>query len=1028
MAPLLYLAFLVSGLAGLIYETIWSRYLGLLLGHSAYAQVIVLVVFLGGMAGGAALVGRRSERRRRPWLDYVIVELIIGLFGLAFHGIYTAASSVAYDTIFPSLSAGWALLIAKWLIAAVLILPQSILLGMTFPLMSAEVLRRFPATPGRVLAMLYFTNGLGGAFGVLFSGFWLVAHAGLAGSLAVAGTLNIAVAVIVAAAAGLPRFAPAADAAAPVGTSGPAPRGHEPARAPLTASSTPAPGFRSGTVTLPLPRLRIVLLAVSAGTAIASFIYEIAWIRMLALVLGGATHAFELMLSAFILGLALGAFWVRTRIDRFEDPLRALGIVQWTMGALALATLPVYLASFQWTASLLGALNMTPEGYAVFTIARYAIALLVMLPATFCAGITLPLITRTLLRGGVGEAAVGTVYAANTLGSVVGVALAALLLMPLIGLKALLITGAALDMALGIWLLGLSPWRVGARKQVLAVAAACTLLLVAGIAWKARFDRTLLSSGVFRARTLNENSGLRILHYRDGRTATVSASIEHDATVLIATNGKVDASLPTEWLEPPVAGTSPMPLTSDVATQVLLPMLTLAHAPNARTAAVIGHGSGMSSHFLLGSPHLEQVTTIEIEPEMIEGSKIFHPANRRVFEDARSRFALEDARAFFAAGDTRYDLILSEPSNPWVSGVSSLFTKEFYTQVDRHLSSNGVFGQWIHLYEIDDALILGILAALHERFPSYALYFTAPNDMLIVASRQDVLPTPDWSVLRFPGIAADLERVVPITAQTLDVLRAGGRATFGPLLDRGIAANSDFEPLLDLGAERGRFLARTADGFAALNTPRFNMIAALERRRIPLATESWTATPEIDVARAATLSARLRAAGAGTLRDGERDAEIAGALYRKRTLEALMARGEAPADWALWFRTVTAVEQELHGPAAGYADEKFYAALFAYLTRAKAPDIAVASAQLMHALAAWDFPAASRATDRVMADPSFGTGWVPPDMLREGGVVSKLMTGDIAGARRLFDRLTAAGETELRVRILGAYLLAAERD
>src|SRR5690349_8061585 len=184
MAPILYLAFLVSGIAGLIYETIWSRYLGLLLGHSAYAQVIVLVVFLGGMAGGAALVGRRSETRRRPWLDYAVVELIIGLFGLAFHTIYTAASAVAYDSIFPTLSGGLTLLLVKWIIAAVLILPQSVLLGMTFPLMSAEVLRRFPATPGRVLALLYFTNGLGGAFGVLLSGFWLVGRAGLAGSLA----------------------------------------------------------------------------------------------------------------------------------------------------------------------------------------------------------------------------------------------------------------------------------------------------------------------------------------------------------------------------------------------------------------------------------------------------------------------------------------------------------------------------------------------------------------------------------------------------------------------------------------------------------------------------------------------------------------------------------------------------------------------------------------------------------------------------------------------------------------------------
>src|SRR5687768_1144590 len=151
MTAALYLAFFLSGAAGLIYETSWARYLGLLLGHSAYAQTIVLVVFLGGMAGGALAAARYSERIRRPWLAYVVAEAIIGLLGLAFHAIYTAASEVAYGSIFPALEGGTALLIAKWTLAILLILPQSVLLGTTFPLMSAEVLRRVPESPGRAL-------------------------------------------------------------------------------------------------------------------------------------------------------------------------------------------------------------------------------------------------------------------------------------------------------------------------------------------------------------------------------------------------------------------------------------------------------------------------------------------------------------------------------------------------------------------------------------------------------------------------------------------------------------------------------------------------------------------------------------------------------------------------------------------------------------------------------------------------------------------------------------------------------------
>jgi hypothetical protein len=139
-----------------------------------------------------------------------------------------------------------------------------------------------------------------------------------------------------------------------------------------------------------------------------------------------------------------------------------------------------------------------------------------------------------------------------------------------------------------------------------------------------------------------------------------------------------------------------------------------------------------------------------------------------------------------------------------------------------------------------------------------------------------------------------------------------------------------------------------------------------------------------------------------------------------------MAGSAAPADWELWFRNVITVERELHGAAAGFADERFYDALTRYLVRTRAPDVAQATARLMHALAAWNFPEASRAADRLLADPTLGTGWVPPDMLRDGAVVAKVLTGDVPGARVVYDRLTFAGDTELRSRLLSAYLRAAE--
>lgn len=197
-------AFVLSGAAGLIYESIWSRYLGLFVGHSAYAQTIVLVIFLGGMSAGAAWTARYSARLKAPLLWYARAEAATGILGFAFHAVFGVATAFCYDTLFPALPGGIALTVAKWSIAALLILPQSVLLGTTFPLMSAGYLRTVSpdgrAGSGRVLGVLYFANSLGAAVGVLLAGFVLIGAFGLPGTLQTAGVLNVVVAAMVVAA------------------------------------------------------------------------------------------------------------------------------------------------------------------------------------------------------------------------------------------------------------------------------------------------------------------------------------------------------------------------------------------------------------------------------------------------------------------------------------------------------------------------------------------------------------------------------------------------------------------------------------------------------------------------------------------------------------------------------------------------------------------------------------------------------------------------------------------------------------
>src|ERR1700724_3120374 len=189
--------FVISGFTGLIYESIWSHYLKLFLGHAAYAQTLVLAIFMGGMALGSWAVAHYSARLRHLLWSYVLVEGLIGLLGIIFNRTFVVATDFSFASVIPSLPAGLLVHAYKWSLAAVLIFPQSVLLGMTFPLISGGLIRRWPDRPGETLATLYFTNSLGAAIGVLVSGFILIEAVGLPGTILTAGLLNVTLAILV---------------------------------------------------------------------------------------------------------------------------------------------------------------------------------------------------------------------------------------------------------------------------------------------------------------------------------------------------------------------------------------------------------------------------------------------------------------------------------------------------------------------------------------------------------------------------------------------------------------------------------------------------------------------------------------------------------------------------------------------------------------------------------------------------------------------------------------------------------------
>lgn len=755
--------FALSGCSGLIYQSVWTQYLGLYLGHSAYAQSLVLAIFMGGMAVGAWWASRATHDWRNLLRAYAVIELVIGLAAAVFHPIFVGVTNFALDTALPALPIGWGSSLFKWSTGTLLILPQAVLLGMTFPLMSNALMRRHAGASGAVLSGLYFTNSIGAAFGALFATFALLPAIGLPGAMRVGAILNVLVALF---AYLLSR----------------------------EDEAVPARAQQSGG-RVPLERL---LLAAAFITGASSFVYEIGWVRMLSMALGSTAHAFEMMLAAFIGGLAFGGLWIRRRIDGYAEPLRAGGVVQVLMGLAALLSLVLYDRSFDWVAWFLGALGRTDEAYVLYNLVSAVVSILIMAPAAFFAGMTLPLFTLALMRRGGGEASVGRIYAANTIGAIVGVFAAVHLLVPLLGLKYAMILAAVADLALGVVLLRPSLTSAPRGKPAYVTAIVVGVAGVVFASALAHFDPAAMAAGVYRTgRARYNDEGQKVLFYKDGKTASIGSMDFEDGTRNISTNGKPDAALQMDPAKPP---------SLDESTMVIAAVLPLALHPAPHEAAAIGFGSGLSTHALLGDKRIERVDTIEIEHAMYEGARVFLPLNERAYDDPRSHIYFEDAKTYFASHAKSYDIILSEPSNPWVSGVATLFSREFYRFVPRHLKQGGILVQWIQLYEINDALVGTIINALSESFADFRIYQTGTGDMLVLASHGAPLGEISEAPFKEPGLQPLLKRLKIESPADLEIRRIGDRRSLGPFFSALTSrANSDFYPLISLEAPRTRF-------------------------------------------------------------------------------------------------------------------------------------------------------------------------------------------------------------------------------
>lgn len=973
--------FTVSGFAGLIYESIWSHYLKLFLGHAAYAQTLVLAIFMGGMALGSWLVSRYTNRIANLLLGYAIAELLIGILAIAFHRVFVSLTGWAFDSVLPALGGSGAVDVFKWGLASALILPASILLGTTFPLMSGGILRVYPQEGGRALSMLYFTNSFGASVGVLASGFYLIERIGLPGAMLTAGLLNVALAFAVWLITKRITAAPGAG--------------------PAVAAGAGEGGSR-------LFRLMIVLAFASGA---ASFVYEIAWIRMLSLGLGASSHAFEVMLSAFILGMSLGGLVLRLLPGAFRDDLKWLAGILAAKGIFAVGALGVYGGVLEFVGWAMRAVAPTAEGYVLLNVSGHVASMMVMFPSAFCAGMTLPLATSALLVRGHGEASIGRIYGANTAGCIFGAAFATHVGMEAFGVKGLTGLGSIADLAMAAAVLALG-LRITARVAFASVAALAAAVVAMYAA--ADLDALKMASGVFRYGKFLDPATSRIQFYRDGKTATVSV-VDISNSRSIRTNGKPDASIAFHNRTGP---------STDEPTMVLAGTLPFAFKPDARRVANIGFGSGLTTHAVLASPQVEAVDSIEIERMMIEGARLFDPHNRRAFHDPRSRIHIDDAKTFFASHGARYDVIISEPSNPWVSGVSSLFSEEFYALVGRHLADDGVLVQWVQVYEINFDLLASIVKALGNHFGDYELFTSNVGDVLIVATKAPRLPPMGDAPFRFPEMARDLAALGYHSSADFAMSRVGTRRALEPLFRSGIyPPNSDYFPMIDTRAAKARFMRESATELASISHG-FVPFAALfspDARYDPRALDpaKSVASPP------ATKALVAKQSWEAFLAPGEMPAEGIEprfALQMRLMRDGLEDCSRRPAEW------VDMIE-DLYRGISPHLDARAHGRLYARISGSRCyrqlPAVERDRMEMLDALATRQAGRAGAIAEKLLGA---GRQWSKADQSQFLFIAasSRLVAGDAAGAKALWSRYGASVEPRqlqsLAIRLLLAWI------
>ncbi len=760
-------AYTCSGFAGLVYQVCWTRLLTLYIGHGTAAASAVVAAFLGGLAvgaaGGGAVVSRLTARQ--SLITYAALEIGVVAAALIIPvelRALTPALAYAYSDGAP----GVLFPVIRLLSCLLLIFVPALALGATFPL----AIRWFASDSGsraRASSALYALNTTGAAVGAVLAGFVLIPRLGVWGTtlVGVAGSIVAAGSVLL-----LLRVERDGIGVVSVArtTLGPVRVGRYKRLIPsrkLLADTTEVPRTAKRARKATMPAVAVtgapwLAAAVLGFSGFAALLHEIAWTRILTLVLGPTTYAFAATLAAVISGVAIGSGIGTWAVARTRQPALWLSVA--LLGGAVTAVLTYSFAGGPVPRLVAKHMAAAPDTFEQLLWQGGLLTTALILPTAACLGAAFPLAMAMADDSSESAAGLfGRVYAVNTLGAVLGSLAAGFILIPAFGLETTLKIVSACLIAAALLVLFVAVLSKAARVGGILASGAAALMMLFTPTW----DRELLASGIYMyapyvPEGLDVDALLKagsLLYYREGAAGTVSVK-RLTGTTTLAVDGKTDASN-----------------RGDMLTQTLVAHLPLLLHDAPRTVAIIGLGSGVTVGSALTHP-VGQVDVLEISPEVVEASAHFEQENHSALADPRTNLIVGDGRSHLRLSRRQYDVIISEPSNPWIAGVAALFTREFFQSARDRLAPGGIICQWANVYNISDRDLRSIVATFQSVFPYATAWLVGRDDVLLIASDEPLDQrlrniSLHWSR---SGVAADLRDVAVVEPFSLWSLFVAG--------------------------------------------------------------------------------------------------------------------------------------------------------------------------------------------------------------------------------------------------------------